>query len=94
VRIVSITVRIPGALRSHTGGATQVELEATSVGQALHSLEERFPALVPLLRDEGGALRLRVSIFVNDQHVRYQQGLQTPLRDGDQVFVMPTAMGG
>ena len=89
-----IGVRIPSALRTYTCGATQVEFEATTVEQALYGLEERFPALVPLLRDEGGALRPRVSIFVNDQHVRYRQGLQTPLRDGDQVFVMPTAMGG
>jgi MoaD family protein len=92
--IVSVRVRIPSALRSHTGGETQVELEATTVEQALQDLEERFPALILLLRDEGGALRPRVSIYVNDEHVRYRQGLQTPLHDGDQVFVMPTIMGG
>jgi molybdopterin synthase sulfur carrier subunit len=91
---VSISVRIPSALRSHTGGATQIELEATTIEQALHGLERRFPALVPLLRDEGGALRPRVSIYVNDEHVRYRQGLQTPLRDGDQVYVAPVIMGG
>ncbi len=91
---MSIRVKIPSALRSHTGGATQVDVQATTVEQALHGLEERFPALVPLLRDEGGALRPRVNLYVNDEHVRYRQGMQTPLRDGDLVYVTPIIMGG
>jgi adenylyltransferase/sulfurtransferase len=89
-----VRVRVPSALRSHTGGATEIELEATTVEQALHGLEERFSALVPLLRDEGGTIRPRVNIYVNDEHVRYRQGLQTPLCAGDQVYVMPIIMGG
>lgn len=91
---MSVRVRIPSTLRSHTGGATQIELEATTVEQVLQGLDERFPALVPLLRDEDGALRPRVNIYVNDEHVRHRQDLQTPLRDGDQVYVTPIIMGG
>lgn len=87
-------VRIPGALRAHTGGTTQITIQASTVAQALRGLEERFPALLPLLRDEAGQLRPRVNIYVNDEHVRYRQGVQTPLQDGDTVFVMPIVMGG
>jgi molybdopterin converting factor small subunit len=46
------------------------------------------------LRDESGALRPRVNIYVNDEHVRYRQGVQTPLQDGDVVLVTPIIMGG
>ena len=49
---------------------------------------------MPLLRNESGALRPRVNIYVNDEHVRFRQGLQTPLQDGDTVYVMPIIMGG
>ena len=91
---MSVRIRVPSALRSHTGGRTEIDLEAESVRQALHCLEERFPTLTPLLRDESGALRPRVNIYVNDEHVRFRQGLDTPLHDGDQVYVTPLVMGG
>ena len=89
-----VNVRIPSALRSLTGGETQISVQAATVGRALCSLEERFPALVPFLRDEGGALRPRVNVYVNDEHVRYRQGVQTSLQEGDIVFVLPIVMGG
>ena len=91
---MNVRIRLPSALRSHTGGNTEVDMEAQSVEQALHCLQERFPTLTPLLRDESGALRPRVNIYVNDEHVRFRQGLQTPLQDGDILFVMPIVMGG
>ena len=89
-----ITVRLPGALRAHTGGATQLDVQATSVEQALHALEQRFPSLVPLLRRPDGTLRPRVNIYVNDEHVRYRRGLETPLQEGDTVYVTPIIAGG
>ena len=87
-------VRIPSALRAHTGGTTQVTIAAATVAQALRGLEERFPTLVPLLRDEAGRLRPKVNVYVNDEHVRYRQGVQTPLQEGDTVLVVPIIMGG
>jgi molybdopterin converting factor small subunit len=91
---MTVVVRVPSALRSHTGGTTQIDVEASTVGQALHALEEHYPTLIPLMRDGSGALRPRVSIYVNDEHVRYRQGVQTPLQDGDTVLVTPIIMGG
>ena len=92
--IPTIRVRLPSALRAHTEGETQLDLQATSVEQALHALQQRFPSLVPLLRDESGALRPRVNIYVNDEHVRFRQGLETPLRESDVVYITPIIMGG
>ena len=89
-----IRTRIPSALSSYTGGSTQIDVEAQTVDEALSALEQRFPPLVPLLRSQNGALRPRVNIYVNDEHVRFRQGLKTPLQDGDTVYVMPIIMGG
>ena len=69
-------------------------MEAGDVAEAVGQLESAYPALVPVLRDEEGALRPRVSVYVNDRHVRFLQGLETPLEDGDEVYVLPVVMGG
>jgi len=89
-----IRTRIPGALASYTGGNTEIDIEAQTVAEVLSILEQRFPSLVPLLRNESGALRPRVNIYVNDEHMRFRQGVQTPLQDGDTVYVTPVIMGG
>jgi molybdopterin converting factor small subunit len=72
---MAVKVRIPGSLRSQTGGVTEVSVQGATVAEALRGLEA-------------------VNVYVNDEHVRYRQGLQTPLREGDLVFVVPTIMGG
>ena len=89
-----IQVRVPTALRQVTGGTTRIEVKANHVGAALQELEAAYPALKPVLRDQEGALRPRVSVYVNDRHVRFLQGLETPLEDGDEVYVLPVVMGG
>ena len=91
---MQVVVRLPSALRFHTGGVTQINVQASTVAEALQSLEQQFPALIPLLRDEAGQLRPKVNLYVNDEHVRYRQGEQTPLQDGDTVLVVPIIMGG
>jgi len=89
-----VQVRVPTALRTRTGGTTEIEVQAGDVATALQELEAACPALKPVLRDEQGALRPRVSVYVNDRHVRYLQGLETPLQEGDEVYVVPIVMGG
>jgi molybdopterin synthase sulfur carrier subunit len=73
---------------------SEVTVKGDTVAQVLRSLEERYPQLTRYLRDENGAIRPIVNVYVNDEHVRFRQGLQTPLRDGDQVYVVPLVMGG
>jgi molybdopterin converting factor small subunit len=89
-----IRARLPSALTTFAAGHTQIELQAETVDEVLSALEQRFPALVPLLRDKSGALRPRVNVYVNDEHVRYRRGLETPLQDGDVVLVVPIIVGG
>ena len=89
-----VRARIPSALASYTGGNSHFDVEAQTVGEALSALEQRYPSLVPLLRSKSGAIRPRVNVYVNDKHIRFRQGLETPLQDGDTVYVMPIIMGG
>jgi molybdopterin synthase sulfur carrier subunit len=91
---MAVTVIVPGALRQQTGGRTTVEVEADDVAHALERLETLYSALRPLLRDEQGLLRPQVQVYLNDVHVRFLQGLETPLNDGDQIYVVPNVMGG
>lgn len=91
---MQVTIRIPSALRSKAGARTRFALEAHHVADALRWLEAAHPALAPLLREQDGTVRPRVNVYVNDVHVRYLDGLETSLQDGDQVYVVPTVMGG
>ena len=91
---MSVRVRIPSALRARAGGPTEIVVDARDVAHALRQLEAVYPALTPMLRDVEGTLRPKVMIYVNDVHVRFRQGLDTSLQDGDQVYVVPVVMGG
>jgi molybdopterin converting factor small subunit len=64
------------------------------VQEALAQLMEAYPALHPVLWGDGGSLRPQVSVYVNDVHIRYLEGLETPLAEGDEVYVVPLVMGG
>ena len=87
-------IKIPSALRRKTGGVTEWSVKAGTVAEALRYLEAAAPELAPLLRSEDGDIRPQVGIYVNDEHVRYAEGIQTPLHDGDLVYVVPIIMGG
>jgi len=91
---MSVRVRIPSTLRAQVGGLAEVCVDGTTVDQALRSLEARFPELTPHLRLEDGSLRPVVNLYVNDENVRFRQGLDTPLRDGDELYFVPLVMGG
>jgi adenylyltransferase/sulfurtransferase len=91
---MSVQVSVPSAFRPKMGGLTSIGVEAPTVGHALRQLEAAHPALVPVLRNTAGALRPKVAIYVNDEHIRFRQGLDTPLVDGDVVYVVPMLMGG
>jgi len=91
---MSVRVRIPAPLRSVTEGQSEVSIGATSVDQALVELEGRFPEIRQRLRDDGGALRRFVNLYVNGEDVRFLQGLETGLKEGDEVSIIPAVAGG
>jgi molybdopterin converting factor small subunit len=94
---VRVSVRLPAVLAEHAGGQRTVEVEVPpggTVGQVLDALADGRPRLAWRVRDETGALRRYVNVFVGDEDVRGAAGLATPVGDGDVVTVLPSVAGG
>ena len=91
---MSVIVRIPAQLRTLTGGTGEVSLEGSTVGEVLKSLEAAHPGFADRLFDEGGGLRRFVNVFVADEDVRFLQGLDTPVADGQVLSIVPAVAGG
>ncbi len=88
-----VKVQIPAPLRQHTGGQAVVEVSATNVKQALDALAGQFPALAERVM-ENGQVRRFVNVFVNDEDIRYLEGPETVVNDGDAVSIIPAVAGG
>ena len=91
---MSATIRIPTPLRTATGGIATVEVDGATVGEALAALEQAHPGVSERLLDDSGRLRRFVNVFVNDEDVRFQQGLDTPVQPGATVSIIPAVAGG
>lgn len=90
----SVQVLIPGPLRGTCGGAEVLAISAATVREALGRLEQQFPALYRSICDDTGTVRRHINVFVNTQHMRDRQGLETPLVAGDEVIILPAVSGG
>jgi MoaD family protein len=90
----TVTVRIPTPLRSATDEQSTVEVEGTTVDEALRTLVDRYPNLADNLYDEDEELRQFVNIYVGDEDVRFGDGVDTALEPGDEVSIVPSIAGG
>jgi sulfur-carrier protein adenylyltransferase/sulfurtransferase len=88
------TIVIPTALRTYTENQTSLRVEASTVGEAIQQLVERFPKLKPHLFNEEGRLRSFINLYLGDEDVRYLQGLDTPLQEQDELTLIPSVAGG
>jgi molybdopterin synthase sulfur carrier subunit len=91
---MSVTVRIPTTLRPISEGASTVEVEGATLADVLKNLDGAHPGFADRLLDESGNLRKFVNLFVADDDVRYLQGLDTPVPDGETVSIIPAVAGG
>lgn len=91
---MSATVRIPTPLRTATGGASTVETEGGTLTAVIDDLEAKHPGIAERLLDESGRLRRFVNVFVDDEDVRFQDGLDTRVPDGATVSIIPAVAGG
>ena len=91
---MTVRVRIPTPLRAATDGEAELKSEAATVATVIEELEIRFPAIRGRLRDESGALRRFVNLYINGEDVRFQQGLETSLKSGDELSIVPAVAGG
>jgi molybdopterin synthase sulfur carrier subunit len=90
---MAIEVRIPTILRTYTDGAKQVEGTGATLDELIADLEQRYGGLRARLI-EGDSLRRFVNVYLNDEDVRFLAGLQTTVKDGDTVTVLPAVAGG
>jgi molybdopterin synthase sulfur carrier subunit len=88
------TVRIPAALRALVGGRAELDVEAGTVRAVIDAVGREAPELRARLLDDGGALRRHVNVFVNGEDVRFRDLLDTPVREGDRVAIVPAVAGG
>ncbi|MEO1002962.1 MAG: MoaD/ThiS family protein [Cyanobacteria bacterium J06638_7] len=91
---MGIQVLIPTPLQKFTGEEASVELEASSVDGLIEALEGRFPGLKARLCDENGKLRRFLNIYVNSEDIRFLDNQATPLKNGDEVSIVPAVAGG
>jgi MoaD family protein len=90
---MAVSVKIPTQLRAATDGEAVVQVEGDTVGAVLDSLYERFAELRSRIADDGG-LRRFVNVFVGGEDIRFLEGLETPVSDGDEVTILPAVAGG
>ncbi len=91
---MGVTVRIPTPLRRMTGGADKVELDVADLSQMIDRLENDYPGFKERLLDEEGELRYFVNIYVNGEDIRFDQGLRTSIKSGDEISIVPAVAGG
>jgi molybdopterin synthase sulfur carrier subunit len=91
---MSVTVYIPTSFRRATDNRDRIQVAAHDVSRLLDQLEASFGGLKGLVRDEGGEVHHHVSIYVNSEAIESLQGLRTPLKDGDEVAIIPALAGG
>ena len=93
---MAVTVRIPTILRTYTGDSSEVTLTepGATLGSALAALEITAPGIQARILDDDGALRRFVNVYVNDEDIRFMQGLGTALKAGDEVSIVPAMAGG
>jgi MoaD family protein len=88
------TVRIPKVLQAHTGGQAEVDAAGANVGEVLRALTVAHPDTEAQLFGEEGELNRYVNVYLNDEDVRVLSGLDTAVKDGDTVVILPAMAGG
>lgn len=91
---MSVTVRVPTTLRTLTAGASEIAVDGATVSEVLDQLEAAHPGFKERLLDGDGQLRRFVNLYVADDDVRFREGMDTAVADGDTVSIIPAVAGG
>jgi molybdopterin synthase sulfur carrier subunit len=91
---MEVQVRIPTPLKKLAGEQDVIKAEGKTVGEVLQWLTETYPSLKERLRDERGEVRRFINIYVNDEDIRFNQNLETLVKEGDQISIIPAIAGG
>jgi MoaD family protein len=90
---MAVTVKIPTQLRAATGGQSEVEVSGATVGDVLDAVFDAHGELRERITQDGD-LRRFVNVYVSGEDIRFQEGLQTSIKDGDEVTILPAVAGG
>jgi len=90
---MAVSVKIPSQLREATDGESTAEVEGATVGEVLDALYDRYEELRSRIAEDGG-LRRFVNVYVGGEDIRFLDGLETPVADGDEVTILPAVAGG
>ncbi|WP_067604048.1 ubiquitin-like small modifier protein 1 [Nocardiopsis listeri] len=91
---MSASVRVPTILRTYTDEASEVTAEGATLAEILDDLEANHPGIRARILDDNGKVRRFVNVYVGDEDVRFEKGLQTEVKAGQQVSIIPAVAGG
>jgi len=91
---MAVEVKLPTLLRVHADGAASVTADGATVGEVFQQLTERYPGLAGNLVDDSGNLHKFVNVYKDDDDIRYLDGLDTKVADGDVISILPAVAGG
>ncbi len=91
---MSVQVKIPTVLRKHTGGEAQVEASGATIAELVEDIANRFPEFKAKVVADDGSLHRFINVYANDEDVRYLEGMNTKVSDGDVVSILPAVAGG
>ena len=91
---MSVRVRVPTPLRKFTHGADEISAEGSTMRALMDDLEQNYPGIKERICDEAGKVRRFVNVYVNGDDIRFLQNLETSLKDGDNISIVPAIAGG
>ena len=91
---MGVLIEIPSALKQYVNNEDEVEVDCSSVQEALDSLCTKFPQIKPNLFDEDGKVRNFINVYLNDDDIRYADGMKSAVKDGDSIQIVPSISGG
>ena len=91
---MTVRVRVPTPLRKLTNGADEVNAQGNTISAVVEDLERKFPGIKERICDETGKIRRFVNVYVNGDDIRFLQNLETSLKEGDNISIVPAIAGG
>ncbi|MCR4292172.1 MAG: MoaD/ThiS family protein [Candidatus Kuenenia sp.] len=91
---MSVTVRIPTPLRTFTDGVDEVKVEGKNIGEIISNLEANYKGIKERICDDSGQIRRFINFYLNDEDIRFLNNMETPVKDGDYISVVPAIAGG
>lgn len=90
----SVTVKIPTPLRPLTAGKSEIKIEGATVGEVLQKMDSQFKGFGDRIMDNGKSIKRFINVFVNEDNIRDKKELETEVKNGDTISILPSIAGG